>query len=171
MQLNKDINKHPNVDERDNMQKSILTALIVAIISGLAIGTQSSLNSAAGKITGAALTGLLVNFVGGVASGLVLAVIYARQGNVLSTSIQTPTIGIIIASGLLGIGIITGVAYALPKIGIAAGLSAIIAGQMIVAVIVDTFGIAGGEPIPLDWYRIVGIVLLALGTWAILPKE
>ena len=171
MRWKKGINEYPNVDEKDNVQKTILTALIVALFSGLAIGTQSSLNSAVGKITGATLTGLLVNFVGGVASGLVLAVIYARQGNVPSSAIQAPTIEIIIASGLLGIGIITGIAYALPKIGVAAGLSAIIAGQMIVAILVDTFGLTGGEPIPLDWYRIAGIVLLALGTWAILPKE
>ena len=69
------------------MQKSILTALIVALISGIAIGTQSSLNSAAGKITGATLTGLLVNFIGGAAAGLFLVGIYARQGNVPLTKL------------------------------------------------------------------------------------
>jgi len=79
-------------------------------------------------------------------------------------------LGIIVVSGLLGIGIIAGIAYALPKIGIAAGLSTIIAGQMAVAVLVDTFGLAGGQPIPLNWARIGGLGLLALGTWAILPK-
>lgn len=62
------------------MQKSILPALIVALLSGLAIGAQSSLNSAAGKITGATLTGLLVNFLGGAAAGLLLVVVYVRQG-------------------------------------------------------------------------------------------
>ncbi len=152
------------------MQKSILPALIVALFSGLAIGAQSSLNSAAGKITGATLTGLLVNFLGGVAAGLLLVVVYVRQGNATFSAIQTPTLGIIVVSGLLGIGIIAGIAYALPKIGIAAGLSTIIAGQMVVAVLVDTFGLAGGQPIPLNWARIGGLGLLALGTWAILPK-
>jgi len=148
-----------------------LTALIVAIVSGLAIGTQSSLNTATGKITSATLTGLLVNFAGGVASGLFLLVIYIREGKMSFSALNAPTIGLIIVSGLLGIGIIAGVAYALPKIGVTAGLSTIIAGQMTVAVVVDTFGLTGGEPIPLNWSRISGLILLALGTWAILPKK
>ena len=152
------------------MQKSILPALIVALLSGLAIGAQSSFNSAAGKITGATLTGLLVNFLGGAAAGILLVVVYVRQGNATFSAIQAPALGIIVVSGLLGIGIIAGIAYALPKIGIAAGLSTIIAGQMAVAVLVDTFGLAGGQPIPLNWARIGGLGLLALGTWAILPK-
>jgi len=118
------------------MQKSLLTALIVAIVSGLAIGTQSSLTTATtatGKITSATLTGLLVNFAGGVASGLFLLVIYIREGKMSFSALNAPTIGLIIVSGLLGIGIIAGIAYALPKIGVTAGLSTIIAGQMTVA--------------------------------------
>jgi uncharacterized membrane protein YdcZ (DUF606 family) len=51
----------------------------------------------------------------------------------------------------------------------AAGLAAIIAGQMAVGVLVDTFGLAGGEAIPLSLARLGGLALLALGTWVILP--
>ncbi len=152
------------------MQKLILTSLIVALFSGLAIGVQSSLISAAGKNTGAMLTGLLVNVLAGVAAGLLLFVVYVRQGNTTFSATQAPTLGVIAVAGLLGIGIIAGIAYALPKIGVAAGLSMIITGQMTVGVLVDTFGLAGGQPIPLNWVRIGGLVLLALGTWIIVPK-
>ena len=152
------------------MQKSLLPALFVALISGLAIGVQVTFNSAAGKVTGATLTGLLVNFLGGGAAGLLLVVIYFRQGNALFSPIRGSTLGMLVAAGLLGIVIIAGIAYALPKIGVAAGLSTIIAGQMVVAVLVDTFGLVGARPIPLDWARIGGLGLLALGTWLILPK-
>lgn len=152
------------------MQKLILTSLIVALFSGLAIGVQSSLISTAGKNAGAMLTGLLVNVLAGVAAGLLLVVVYVRQGNTPFSAIQAPTLGVIAVAGLLGIGIISGIAYALPKIGVAAGLSMIITGQMTVGVLVDTFGLAGGQPIPLNWVRIGGLVLLALGTWIIVPK-
>ena len=152
------------------MQKIILTSLIVALFSGLAIGVQSSLISAAGKNTGAMLIGLLVNALAGVAAGLLLVVVFFRQGNNAFSTIQAPTLGLIIVAGLLGIGIIAGIAYALPKIGVAAGLSMIITGQMAMAVLVDTLGLVDGQPIPLNWARIGGIVLLAVGTWFIVPK-
>ena len=152
------------------MLKSLIPALFIALLSGLAIGVQVTLSSTAGRITGATLTGLLVNFLGGIAAGLLLVVSYFRQGGALFYYIRASTLGKLVAAGLLGIVIITGIAYALPKIGVAAGLSTIIASQMAVAVLVDTLGLAGGRPIPLDWARIGGLGLLAVGTWLILPK-
>lgn len=152
------------------MQKVTLSALMIALISGVAIGAQATLNSAAGKITGAILTGLLVNFLGGIAAGLILAALFLQQGRATWTIVQAPTVGLLLISGLLGIAIIAGIAYSLPKIGIAAGLSAVIAGQMVVAVVVDTLGLAGAQAIPLDWARIGGLGLLAVGTWLLLPK-
>ena len=157
-------------DVKDNMQRLILTSLIVALFSGLAIGIQSSLISVAGKNTGAMLTGLLVNALAGVAAGLLLVVVYVRGGNNAFSAIQAPTLGVIVVAGLLGIGIIVGIAYALPKIGVAAGLSMIITGQMAMGVLVDTYGFVDGQSIPLNWARIGGLVLLALGTWFIVPK-
>lgn len=153
------------------MPKAGVIAIFIAILSGLAIGVQSSLNSAAGKMTGAAITGLLVNFIGGMASALLLLIIFVRQRDIKFLNILPTTWVVIVISGLLGIGIITGIAYALPKIGVAAGLSAIIAGQMVVALVVDTFGLTGAKPIPMNISRMIGIFLLALGTWALLPKK
>jgi transporter family-2 protein len=153
------------------MQRIILTSLIVALFSGLAIGVQSTLISMAGRNTGAMLTGILVNVAAGLAAGLLLIVVYLRPGNPSLLAIQAPTFGVIAVAGLLGIGIIGGIAYALPKLGVAAGLSMIITGQMAMGVLIDTLGLADGEPIPLNWARIGGIVLLALGTWFIVPKN
>ena len=152
------------------MNKLVLTSLVIALFSGLAIGVQSSLIGTAGKNAGAVLTGLFVNIFAGIAAGILLVFIYFQQGNIDFTDIQIPTMRAVIIAGVLGVGIISGIGYALPKIGVAAGLSMIITGQMIVGVIVDTFGFLGGQIIPLNFGRIGGIILLALGTWAIVPK-
>lgn len=151
------------------MQRTVVLALGVAVLCGLAIGVQSTLNSMSGKTVGAVLTGLLVNFTAGSAAFLVLTVLYARRGGMTFSAVTAPALGVIVVAGLMGIAIITGMAYALPRTGLGAGLAAIIAGQMAVGVLVDTLGLAGGEAIPLSLARIGGLGLLALGTWALLP--
>jgi transporter family-2 protein len=153
------------------MQKSLIVALLVALASGLAIGSQSSLTNASGRLAGATLTGLLINFLGGLSAGAVLLAITLRQGPGFLSGLRGPTLAIIFIAGLLGIGIITGVAYSLPKVGVAAGLSALIAGQMTVGVLVDSFGLIDGQPIPLNLSRVAGLALLALAVWALLPKK
>jgi transporter family-2 protein len=153
------------------MPRIVLTSLIVALFSGLAIGVQSTLIGVAGRNTGAIITGLLVNIAAGLGAGLLLLAVYVYQGNSTVSGINMPTAGVILAAGLLGIGIISGIAYALPRIGVAAGLSMIITGQMAMGVLVDSLGLSDGEPIPLSWARIGGLALLALGTWLIVPKD
>ena len=153
------------------MQKIIFTSLVIALFSGFAVGLQSSIISASGKNAGAVLTGLLVHALAGIAAGVILLVIYISQGEMAFSAVKFPTIRAIMIAGLLGIGIISGIAFALPRIGVAAGLSLIITGQMIVGVVVDTLGLTGAAPLPLNWGRIGGLVFLALGTWAIVPKE
>src|SRR5574341_233868 len=147
------------------MQKSHTISLIVALACGLGVGTQASLNNAAGRLAEPIMTGLLVNFLGGAASAVILAAIYLRQGAGILSAIRGSTLNILVIAGLLGIAIITGAAFALPRVGVAAGLAAIIVGQMVVAVIVDTLGLVGGQPIPLSWVRVGGLALLALSTW------
>ena len=152
------------------MQKAILSAVLVALASGLAIGTQSTLTNWAGRFIGPVRTGLLINLAGGVLATLVLLVWGIR-----SRSVPVPSMGmapgvILVAAGALGVGIIAGLAFSLPRIGIAAGLATIISGQMLVAVVVDTLGWGGGGVIPLGVGRLAGLALLALGTWLILPR-
>jgi transporter family-2 protein len=78
---------------------------------------------------------------------------------------------VVIAAGALGLVIIAGAAYALPRVGIAAGLATIIFGQMIVALFVDTFGWGGAPPLPLQLERIAGVAMLLVGTWLVLPRQ
>ena len=106
------------------MPREMIVALVVAAGSGIAIGLQSTLNNWAGRLIGSTATGLLVNFVGGAVAG-VLLLLASGRGVVQREALQGTTPLIILASGVLGIAIITGLAYSLPRIGVAAGLSAI----------------------------------------------
>ncbi len=152
------------------MQRAMIVALMVAVGTGLAIGTQSTLNNWAGRLVGPILTGLLVNLAGGALAALLLLGLWATGHLSLSGSLRSSPILIIVAAGALGIGIIGGIAYSLPRTGIAAGVAAIFFAQMLVAVLVDSLGWGGAGPIPLRVSRLVGLGLLFVGTWLVLPR-
>jgi len=74
------------------------------------------------------------------------------------------------AAGALGVGILIGMAFALPRLGIAAGLGGIILGQMVAAVVIDTAG-WGAARIPLTGARLAGLALMAAGIVLLLPRR
>jgi bacterial/archaeal transporter family-2 protein len=143
----------------------------VALLSGLAIGLQVTLNGLTGRVIGARNTGLLVNAAGGlIALLLILALTLIRQGIAWSqiTRLTWMQVGL---AGLLGIGIIMGISFAMPRVGIAAGLASVLLGQLAFAIVVDTLGLGGGSPIPLNLSRLAGLLLVLVGAWLLLPKS
>jgi len=152
------------------MRTTMLSALIVALVSGLAIGSQSTLTNWSGRFIGPLRTGLLVNFSGGLLAALLLLLLALRRQGTPVAALTPGTGLVVLAAGALGIGIIAGIAYALPQVGIAAGLAALISGQMFLAVLVDSLGWGGMGVIPLQPVRLLGLALLLAGTWLILPR-
>jgi transporter family-2 protein len=143
----------------------------VAVLSGLAIGLQVTLNGLTGRLIGARNTGLLVNASGGlIALLLILVLALTRQGIAWSqiTRLTWMQVGL---AGLLGIGIIMGIAFALPRVGVAAGLASVLLGQLAFAIVIDTLGWGGGTPIPLSPSRLAGLLLVLIGAWLLLPKS
>ena len=50
-----------------------------------------------------------------------------------------------------------------PRIGATATIGLLIAGQLAMGVLIDRYGWFGVEQVPLNWPRIVGVLLLAVG--------
>lgn len=144
--------------------------VIGALITGLAIGSQSTLSSRIGTLIGSFKTGVLMNLVGGALAGLVFIVLLLVNGR---DFLKIPAVswGLLTAAGALGIIIITGVAFSLQRAGVAAGLATIILGQMVVSIIADARGWGGAAPIPVTLPRILGLVLMATGVYLLLPKQ
>lgn len=151
------------------MGKSVVAAAFVALAAGLAIGAQGAVIRTAERLTGPLRTGLLVNVAGGALSLLALAALSLAGGAALWHGLlrSSPYWG---AAGVLGIGILVGVAVALPRLGIAAGLAGVILGQMAAAVVVDTAG-WGAARVPLSATRVLGLALMALSVFLLLPKR
>jgi bacterial/archaeal transporter family-2 protein len=65
--------------------------------------------------------------------------------------------------GVMGLLIVFTVTYAGPRIGVAATVGILIAGQLAMGAAIDRWGLFGSERIALHWPRILGIGLLAIG--------
>ena len=65
--------------------------------------------------------------------------------------------------GLMGLTIVGSVTFAQPRIGAAATIGIVVAGQLAMGVVIDRFGLFGVEQIGISPARAVGIVLLGIG--------
>jgi len=68
-----------------------------------------------------------------------------------------------LAGGVLGLFIVFTVTYAGPRIGVAATVGILIAGQLAMGAVIDRYGLFGSARIALTWPRAFGLVLLAAG--------
>ena len=75
-----------------------------------------------------------------------------------------------IAIGILDIDIITAPILLIPRIGATSTLSAMVIGQLSLAMIIDQFGFLGAQKIPIDLTKIIGVLLLIFTTFLITKK-
>ncbi len=72
--------------------------------------------------------------------------------------------------GALSILIVLAVTVGGPRIGAAATIGIIIAGNLVMGAVIDRFGLFGIDRIALTWPRVLGIVLLGIGAALSLHK-
>ena len=72
--------------------------------------------------------------------------------------------------GVMGLIIVFSITYAGPRIGVAATVGILIAGQLTMGAAIDRWGLFGSDRIALHWPRILGIALLAAGAALSLKK-
>jgi transporter family-2 protein len=70
-----------------------------------------------------------------------------------------------LAAGALGLIVITAMGYMIPRIGAAGALITLLAGQILVASILDHFGMLGMTPRTIDLQRILGFAVVMVGVW------
>jgi transporter family-2 protein len=75
-----------------------------------------------------------------------------------------------LTGGVFGLLIVFTVTYAGPRIGVAATVGILIAGQLVMGAAIDRWGLFRSDKIPLHWPRLLGIALLAIGAALSLRK-
>ena len=65
--------------------------------------------------------------------------------------------------GVMGLTVVFTITFAQPRIGAAATIGILIAGQLVMGAVIDRFGLFGVQQIGISWPRAGGIGLLGLG--------
>ena len=65
---------------------------------------------------------------------------------------------------------VTCLVLAVPRIGTAAAMAAAIAAQLAAGLVLDSMGAFGFQRLPIDPYRMAGVLLLFLGAFLVLKR-
>ena len=151
------------------MQQRFNVGVIVAALSGCVFGVVTSLEGLIGRSVGAISASLIEHAVAALIAVPAVVFLFMR-----GTLTWDNTKGILPASAVVAALIIVavaGVAYAMPRVGVAAGNMAMLFGQMTLAILIDTIGIGGYDKVPLSLPRIAGLVLMVVGVYLVLPRQ
>lgn len=136
--------------------------LIVAIglIGGMAIALQAPLAALIGQRLGIFESVFIVHLGGLLA---VAALLLFMGGGRLGEWQSVPLYAWL--AGVFGVIAVGSTAFMIPRIGVAAAITLIIAGQLLIAAAIDHFGLLGVAAKSLDLKRIAGLALVLVGAW------
>jgi transporter family-2 protein len=140
--------------------QAILIILFVGLLGGVAVGLQSPLASLISQRLGM-LESIFIVHIGGAAFAL-LPLLFLGGGK-LSQWRSLPWYALV--AGIFGLVVIAAISYMIPRIGIASGTIAIVAGQILIGTLLDHFGLLGAAVRPLDFTRLFGLGVVLLGLW------
>jgi transporter family-2 protein len=138
---------------------------LLMLCCGIIVAIQPSINARLARFV-SVLESSCISFAVGTAALLVIVLLVGRGSfrGVVGASWWELT------GGLLGAFFVTMTIFVVPRIGTAAAMAAIIAGQLAAGVLIDHLGLFGGRHIPLDSGRLFGVALLMAGGWLVFRR-
>jgi transporter family-2 protein len=139
------------------------TALAVAVTltAGLAGGVQAAVMGELGERVGIA-PALAFSVLVSMGFALAVLVVWERSFAGLREAAHQPAW--LWLGGLMSVYIVLAITIAAPRIGVAAAIGLVIAGNLVMAAVIDRWGLLGQDEIPITWHRVVGLALLAAGS-------
>jgi transporter family-2 protein len=140
--------------------ESILLIILIGLAGGVAVGLQSPMASMITQRLGIFESVFIVHM-GGALIALVPILLYGGGKLAQWRSIPWYVLG----AGVFGLIVIAAISYMIPRVGVAASITTIVAGQVSVGVILDHFGLLGTLQRSVDPARALGLVVVLVGVW------
>ena len=136
--------------------------LIVALAAGVALATQSAINTQLAKaMSGEAVIATFISFAVGTIVLFFIAWVKTDLWGNLSAIPSQPWWKLI--GGVLGAVVVFTTVLLAPKLGITAMLFFIIVGQLITATTIDHFGLIGMPIREVNITKLIGLIIVAFG--------
>jgi bacterial/archaeal transporter family-2 protein len=142
-------------------------AVALSLLAGLAGAAQVAINGAFGERIGTLEATAFNIFVSAVIlAGIVFVARFSFAG--VADGIRQPAW--LWLGGVAGAFVVGTITFAGPRIGALATIALLIAGQLVMGLVIDHFGMFGVERIPITWTRLIGVLLLAAGALLALKR-
>ncbi len=140
-----------------------LAVILTACVGGL-IALQAPINSTLGRSIGT-WQAATVSF--GIGTAVLLAIALIGGGGFGDLGEVRHLAWYYLLGGVLGAAYVTTVLVTVRTLGAGGVTAATIAGQLTMAIVVDQLGILGVQKHTISWHRLVGVILLAVGTFLV----
>ena len=140
-----------------------LAVALTAMVGGL-IALQAPINSMLGRAVGT-WQAAAVSF--GIGTLLLMAIVLLGAGGFGQVGEARHLSWYYLLGGVLGAAYVTTVLVTVRSLGAGGVTAATIAGQLTMAIVVDQLGILGVERQPVGVLRVIGVALLAAGTYLV----
>jgi transporter family-2 protein len=135
--------------------------ILIALAAGAMMPTQAATNNKMALVVGDPILSAFISFIVGTVALFVYLLISGVPIANLASAKDAPAIAWI--GGLLGAFFVAAAVTLVPRLGVAMTFSVIVAGQMIVTLIIDHFGLLGVPVKEVNLARVGGILLIAGG--------
>jgi len=140
--------------------QTLIPIVLIGLLSGVAVGLQSPLASMITQRLGM-LESIFIIHLGGTL--LILIPLVILRGGNLGNWRSLPWYAL--AAGSMGLIVVGGVSFMIPRVGVATAITLIIAGQLVISSVLDHYGLLGVHIRPMDMQRVFGLLIVFLGAW------
>jgi len=135
---------------------------ILGVCAGAFIAVQAPINAELARGLGMPVAAAAASFLTGAVALAALSFVFsAAQGVTIGWRVPAPWL--FVAGGLLGAAYVTSVIILTPKLGAAATMALIVAGQLIAGMLLDRIGFMGMAVREITAGRMIGVLLLLSG--------
>ncbi|WP_431088920.1 DMT family transporter [Paenibacillus sp. 8b26] len=138
--------------------------IIFALLAGMALPTQFSVNAQLRTVVGSPIVASAISFTVGAIS-LIIISFFVKGPLFKKEWFEAPWW--MWTGGLLGAFYVLATTILMPRIGVAATVGYVLAGQIIVSVIIDHFGLIGASMHTLNIPRLLGAFLVIAGVFVV----